>query len=65
VHFGHAATPAEKMTSNKENHSIVAIFDAHQGAEAALEGLQRAELDMRQVSVVAKDFYTRGSRETR
>ena len=39
--------PAAEMTSNKENHSIVAVFDGHLGAEAALNGLQEAGLDMR------------------
>jgi hypothetical protein len=53
--------PAAEMTSNQENHSIVAVFDAHLGAEAALKGLQKAGIDMRQVSVVAKDFYTEGA----
>ena len=46
------------ITSNTDNHSIVAIFDSHIGAEAALKALQHAGLDMRLVSVVAKDFYT-------
>lgn len=46
------------ITSNTDNHSIVAIFDSHIGAEAALKALQNAGLDMRLVSVVAKDFYS-------
>jgi uncharacterized membrane protein len=43
--------------TNKE-HSVVAIYDSHTGAESAIKGLQKAGLDMKQFSIVAKDFQT-------
>lgn len=39
-------------------HSAVAIYDSHTGAEAAIKALQHAGLDMKRLSIVGKDFHT-------
>jgi hypothetical protein len=44
------------MTSPAQESSIVALFDSHSGAEAAINALQQAGVDMRRLSIVAKDF---------
>ena len=46
------------MTIGTEEHSIVAIYDSHEGAEAAIKALQQAGLDMKRLSIVGKDFHT-------
>lgn len=38
--------------------SIVAIYHTHPEAEQAVKDLQRAGIDMRSISIVAKDFHT-------
>jgi uncharacterized membrane protein len=43
------------MTPNQEN-SIVAIYDTHAAAEAGIKALQTSGLDMKSLSIVAKDF---------
>ena len=46
------------MTASTQEHSIVAIYDSHTGAEAALKELQKAGLDMKRLSIIGKDFHT-------
>jgi hypothetical protein len=46
------------MTQDTQKDSIVAIYDAHTGAEAAIKALQEAGLDMKTLSIVGKDFHT-------
>jgi len=46
------------MASNTKNCSVAAVFDSHMGVEEAVKGLQDSGLNMRQLSIVAKDFYT-------
>jgi hypothetical protein len=46
------------MTQATQKDSIVAIYDAHAGAEAAIKALQEAGLDMKTFSIVGKDFHT-------
>jgi hypothetical protein len=46
------------MTQDKQEDSIVAIYDAHTGAETAIRALQEAGLDMKTLSIVGKDFHT-------
>jgi hypothetical protein len=46
------------MTPSTQEHSVVAIYDTHTGAEAALRDLQKAGLDMKRLSIIGKDFHT-------
>ena len=46
------------MTPSNQEHSVVAIYDTHTGAEAALKELQKAGLDMKRLSIIGKDFHT-------
>ena len=46
------------MTPSTQEHSVVAIYDSHTDAEAAIKALQQAGLDMKRLSIVGKDFHT-------
>jgi hypothetical protein len=46
------------MTQGIQDDSIVAIYDAHAGAETAIKALQAAGIDMKKLSIVGKDFHT-------
>lgn len=46
------------MTKDTQDDSIVAIYDAHTGAEAAVKALHAAGIDMKRLSIVGKDFHT-------
>jgi uncharacterized membrane protein len=46
------------MTPSTLQHSIVAIYETHPAAEAAVKALQAAGLDMTRLSIVARDFHT-------
>ena len=46
------------MTPSTQEHSVVAIYESHTGAEAALKDLQKAGLDMKRFSIIGKDFHT-------
>lgn len=46
------------MTEDTQEHSAVAIYDSHAGAEAGVKALQAAGVDMKRLSIVAKDFQT-------
>lgn len=59
------------MTAITPENSIVAIYDSHNSAEAAISELQKAGLDMKRLSIVGKGshieehavgFYTVGDR---
>jgi len=41
-----------------ENSAVVAVYDTHEGAEAAVKELQRAGIDMRTLSIIGKDTHT-------
>ena len=41
-----------------EKNSVVAIFNAHTEAEAAVKELQRAGFDMKKLSIVGKDYHS-------
>ena len=41
-----------------ESSAVVAIYDTHEGAEAAVKELQRAGVDMRTLSIIGKDTHT-------
>ncbi len=46
------------MRAGPKEHSVVAIYDSHAGAEAAIITLQHAGLDMKHLSIVGKDLQT-------
>src|ERR1700690_2347780 len=46
------------MTQSISEHSIVATYDSHTGAEDAVKALQKAGLDMKSFSIVGKDYHT-------
>jgi uncharacterized membrane protein len=46
------------MTQHIPENSIVAIYDSHTGAEAAVKAIQQAGLDMKAFSIVGKDYHT-------
>jgi uncharacterized membrane protein len=41
-----------------ENNAVVAVYDTHEGAEAAVKELQRAGIDMHTLSIIGKDTHT-------
>jgi uncharacterized membrane protein len=49
---------ANTMTPSTQEYSVVAIYDTHTDAEAALKDLQKAGLDMKRLSIIGKDFHT-------
>ena len=44
------------MTS--KTNSVVAVFESHEQAEAAVRELQKDGFDMKQLSIIGKDFHT-------
>lgn len=46
------------MPYHPQEHFVVAIYDSHTAAEVAVKALQTSGLDMRQLSIVGKDFQT-------
>jgi uncharacterized membrane protein len=46
------------MTEPTAEHSIVATYDSHEGAERAVRALQEAGLDMKRLSIVGQNFHT-------
>jgi hypothetical protein len=55
--------PARRFTSFKENamsaiNSVVAVYDTHAQAEAAIKELQEAGVDMKSLSIAGKDTHT-------
>jgi hypothetical protein len=43
---------------HSDKNSVVAIFDTHNQAEAAIRELQRNGVDMKELSIVGKDCHT-------
>ena len=41
-----------------KNNSVVAIFKSHTGAEAAVKELQQSGFDLKQLSIVGRDYHT-------
>jgi uncharacterized membrane protein len=48
-------TTEERAT---ENNSVVATYDSHEQAEAAIKELQRAGFEMKKLSIVGRDYHT-------
>jgi uncharacterized membrane protein len=51
------AKGANQMT-NEKNASVVAVFDSHERAEQAVKDLQRTGFNMKQLSIVGKDYHS-------
>jgi hypothetical protein len=45
------------MTSTNENHAVVAVYDTHAEADAAINALAKGGFDMKRLSVIGRDFY--------
>ena len=41
-----------------DKNSVVAIFDSHDRAEAAIRELQKSGFDMKKLSIIGKDYHT-------
>jgi len=41
-----------------QHNSVVAIYTAHTEAEAAIKELQKSDFDMKQLSIVGRDYHT-------
>ncbi len=44
-----------------ETNAVVAIYETHSQAEAALKELQRSGFEMKKLSIVGKDYHTRST----
>ena len=47
-----------KKTACKQEHSVVAVYESHTAAEAAVRVLQGAGVDMKLLSIIGKDVHT-------
>jgi uncharacterized membrane protein len=57
THTGHTAQTLEKPEKGQKD-AIVTLYDTHEEAEDAVRQLQRSGFDMRQLSIVSKDYQT-------
>lgn len=46
------------MTQSTQEQSVVAIYESHTDAEAAIKALEKAGVDMKRLSIVGKDFHS-------
>src|SRR5665213_3176372 len=53
-----AADDATTRLDRNEQNAVVAVYDTHQEAEAAIRELQHAGVDMTKLSVVGKGYHT-------
>ena len=44
------------MSKNNANNAVVAIYNTHAEAEAAVKELQRSRCEMEKVSIVRRDY---------
>ena len=42
----------------KQNNSIVAVYETHIGAEAAIDELKKSGFDIKQLSIIGRDYHT-------
>ena len=56
-HAGHEMETMNTSTST-DNAAVIAIYDSHQKAEAAVRELEKSGFDMRKLSIVGKDYET-------
>ncbi|OGT57299.1 MAG: permease [Gammaproteobacteria bacterium RIFCSPHIGHO2_12_FULL_63_22] len=57
AHAGHIAENRD-TSETTENSSVVAVYNTHVEAEEAIKELQKSGFDMRQLSIVGKDYQT-------
>jgi uncharacterized membrane protein len=57
VHKGDARE-ARATVENEQEHSVVAVYETHIAAEAAVKELQKAGFDMKRLSIVGMDYHT-------
>ena len=50
-----------EIAASEQKHSVVAIYESHTAAEAAVRVLQGAGVDMKLLSIIGKDFQTEES----
>jgi hypothetical protein len=48
----------ERTSTITKNNAVVAIYKSHTGAEAAIKELQQSGFDMKQLSIVGRDYHT-------
>ncbi len=46
------------MLTKSDTKAVIAVYDTHPEAEAAVGELQRAGFDMKKLSFVGKDYHT-------
>jgi hypothetical protein len=46
------------MTATLNKNAVVAVYHTHMNAEQAVKELEKAGFNMKQLSIVGKDFYT-------
>src|SRR5947207_12249892 len=46
------------MLTDSDSNAVIAIYETHPEAEAAVQALQQAGFDMTKLSVVGKDYHT-------
>ncbi len=46
------------MTETTQDNAVIGIYDAHTTAEEAVKELQRSGFDMKQLSIVGKDYHS-------
>ncbi len=46
------------MSTNPSEHAVVAIYETHEAAEAAVKALEKAGLDMKHLSIVGTEYRT-------
>jgi uncharacterized membrane protein len=56
--LSHPLHDQEKLMNDPLQQSMVATYDSHDKAEAAIKVLQAAGLDMTRMSIVGRDFHT-------
>jgi hypothetical protein len=44
------------MSETIKEHSVVGVYESHEGAEVAVKALQGAGFEMKKLSIIAKDF---------
>src|SRR5271165_4403513 len=51
-------SPLNRNQTISDPKAVVAVYDTHEEAEAAVKELQRGGFDMKKLSVVGKDYHT-------
>jgi hypothetical protein len=51
------ATSQTRIGTTRNEHSVIAVFNAHTEAEEAVKELQKAGFDMTKLSIIGKDYH--------